>query len=150
MNTEKLLDMLKKKLDTVEFAAKEKSIKLIEDIYTSSEKTQIEKWKNDRNFLYSLVKRNAPFSTIIDLSGITLSSQKERNVVHTTSIVVNRNYLDKAFYNNVIRRNFGAIFLDTEKIYIIRIIRNRRRVSEGYKIENGTHLYRIMQYKEFF
>ena len=113
MNTEKLLDMLKKKLDTVEFAAKEKSIKLIEDIYTSSEKTQIEKWKNDRNFLYSLVKRNAPFSTIIDLSGITLSSQKERNVVHTTSIVVNRNYLDKAFYNNVIRRNFGAIFLDT-------------------------------------
>jgi hypothetical protein len=43
MNTEKLLDMLKKKLDTVEFAAKEKSIKLIEDIYTSSEKTQIEK-----------------------------------------------------------------------------------------------------------
>lgn len=100
--------------------------------------------------MYSLVKRNAPFSTIIDLSGITLSSQKERNVVHTTSIVVNRNYLDKAFYNYVKRRNFRAIFLDTEKIYIIRIIRNRRRVSEGYKIENGTHLYRIMQYKEFF
>lgn len=43
MNTEKLLDMLKKKLDTVEFAAKEKSIKFMEDIYTSSEKTQIEK-----------------------------------------------------------------------------------------------------------
>ena len=76
MNTEKLLDMLKKKLDTVEFAAKEKSIKLIEDIYTSSEKTQIEKWKNDRNFLYSLVKRNAPFSTIIDWVGLHFHLRK--------------------------------------------------------------------------
>ena len=68
MNTEKLLDMLKKKMDTVEFAAKEKSIKLIEDIYTSSEKTQIEKWKNDRNFLYSLVKRNNYRFKIVSVS----------------------------------------------------------------------------------
>jgi hypothetical protein len=87
--------MLKKIFDTVEFNDKEKCIeKCIETIvnrHTSWEKGQIEKWKNDNHFLYYLVKRNAPFSTIIDLSGITLSSQKERNVV------VNRNYLNNGF-----------------------------------------------------
>jgi len=100
--------------------------------------------------LYLLLKRNACFSTIIDLSGITFSSDKERNVVYTTSIVVNRNYLNNVFNKVDDIKKYTGAFLSMERVIIIRVIRNRSGVSKVYKIERDTLIYRIMQYKEFF
>lgn len=100
--------------------------------------------------MYELTKINAPYSTIIDLSGITSSSGKIRNIIYTTSIVVNSNYLNNAF-NKVasIKTYTGALFT-TEKVIIFRVIRNRHSDAKGFNIESDIHIYKLMQYKEFF
>lgn len=77
---------------------------------------------------------------------------KQRNVVYTSSIVVNRKFLNYGFKNiNQISRSMVMYFY-TEKVLIIRIVRNRQYPTEGYflDLEGKKHAYRLIQYKEFF
>lgn len=65
-------------------------------------------------------------------------------------IVVNRNYLDNAFKKtNDIIRYMGAFFTE-EKVVIIRVIRNKQSSYKMYKLQKSTHVYFVMQLKEFF
>ena len=56
---------------------------------------------------------------------------KQRNDVYTSSIVVNRNYLHNGFKNiHQISRSMEMFFY-TEKVVIIRIVRNRQYLRKG-------------------
>ena len=150
MNKEKLLDKFKENLVTVEFQDKEKVIETTINKYTEIEKKQIENWKDTFSGLSYLIKQNANYATIIYLSGFKFFKEIEKNVIYTTSVVVNRNYLNNALnHSSDLKNYFGNIYRD-EKVIIIKIQRNRRRGCEWYKLNKDIHLYGVLLYKEFF
>ncbi len=144
-----LFHRFKENLDRFEFDFKDKLIEHFINKYPLEEEP-IKEWKYNMTKLWYLVKFNSRFSTIIDLSGIRFLSEEKLNVIHTTSIVVNRSYLRNRFNKaNDIKRSM-SMFGPEEKVIIIRVIRNKRSSTERYTWDNNTRSYTVLQYKNFF
>jgi len=150
MKKEMLLSKFNDNLVTVEFKDKDKLIEKAREKYTNLEKQQIDNWEGQSYVLSSLIKRNASYATIIDCSSFNFSKVREENVIYTTSVVVNRNYLNNALNHMYdLRKHFGNIYRG-ENITILRIQRNRYKEAEWFKFDEKIQNYGVLQYKEFF
>lgn len=150
MNKEKLWEMFKEKLGTLEYQDKEKILGEIRKRYTDREEEYMKRWTETKFILSSLIKVNAPFATIIDLSGIIFFPNRELNIVYTTSIVVNRNYLNNVLHKPLDIEHYMSTYWIDEKVLIVRVQINKRSLDNRYKIGKYLHLYVCMQYKDFF